>query len=71
MNTPPKSLSQRRVVVIAGAFAVLASAMTPASAEAMGEKAHVTRKPVTAAHRHGGGGGSLSVEWTLTARLRP
>lgn len=71
MNTPPKSLSQRRVVVIAGAFAVLASAMTPAWAAVMREKAHMARKPAAASHRYGRGGGPFSVGWAFTAQLRP
>ena len=71
MNTPPKSPSQRRAVVIAGAFAVLASAVTPVFAAVPREKAHFTKKPATPARSHGGSGGAFSLERTITAVLRP
>lgn len=72
MNTSWKSPSQRRVVVIAVACAVLAAAMTPASAAVIQGKAHLVRKAVPAARTHGGvGGGLFSLEFAMTAVLRP
>lgn len=78
MNAPGKSPSVRRVVVIAGAAAALASAMTPVSAASpLRPKPALTGKghsPVTAKHRRGvagGGSGLLSFQWAITSMLRP
>lgn len=72
MNTPEKSPSHRRVVVIAGAWAVLASAVTPVFAAPLREKAHLTKKPAASARSRGGGGGeAFSLERMITAVMRP
>ncbi|WP_341633364.1 hypothetical protein [Sphingomonas agri] len=72
VNTPSKSPSQRRVVVIAGAWAVLASAVTPVFAEPPRERARFTKKSAAPARSPGGGsGGAFSLERTITAVLRP
>ena len=79
MSTLGKSPSDWRVVVIAGAFAVLTSAMTPDRAAAANHpKASTVKKPAetTAPPRpqtRGGGGpaGPLSLEWRAAEALRP
>ena len=82
MNVLGKSPSPMRVVVIAGAVALLASAVTPAYAAAPAGKDRVAKKrlpaPAPAPRRDrtntdGGGGGSgpISLEWTVSATLRP
>jgi hypothetical protein len=73
VNVPGKSPSVWRVVVIAGAGAVLASAMTPAAQAATPAKkaALAKRRPVTNAPKGGGGGGPQSLEWAIHAMLRP
>jgi len=73
VNVPGKSPSVWRVVVIAGASAVLASAMTPAAqAVTPVKKAPVAKKrPVTRVPKGGGGGGPQSLEWAINAILRP
>ena len=77
-NVPGRSPSPWRVVVISGAFAVFASAMTPAfAAEPLKHKAAAGkhwRKPALAkrlGNTAGGGSGNLSLEWTISAMLRP
>ena len=73
MNVPGKSPSHWRVVVIAGAGAVLVSAVTPAfAAQPRPKKAAVEKKrpPVTVS-KGGGGSGSHWVEWAISATLRP
>ena len=86
MNMPGKSLSPVRVAVIAGAFVVLASAVTPAHAATLAPtqpvaKQRVAKKrppappPAPAPNRGnlggGGNGGPFSLDWTLAAGLRP
>lgn len=71
MNVPGKSPSVWRVVVIAGAGAVLASAMTPAFAAAPARKSAIARKRAAATASRGGGAGPPSLEWTISAMLRP
>ena len=79
MNAPGKSPSVWRVVVIAGSFAVLASAMTPASAAPNRPKETAAKKqakvtPAPARLTGGGGGahaGPLSLEWRAADNLRP
>lgn len=71
-NVPGKSPSVRRVAVIAGAFTVLASAVTPASAAPQRAKPAATKKqgsrvPVAC----GGRTGPASLEWAISAPLRP
>ena len=76
MKAPGKSPSVRRRVVIAGAFAVLASAMTTASAAAPApSKPQPVKKhklpPPPAPRSNGGSSGLLSLEWAIGAALRP
>lgn len=72
MNTPSKSPSQRRAVVIAGAWVVLASAVTPVFAAPPREQVHAAKKTAAPAHSRGGGsGGAFSLERTITSVLRP
>ena len=73
MNVPGlKSPSPWRVVVIAGAVAVLSSAMTPACAAAAPTRPVVVKKPIAKPERpHGGASGPHSLEWTITTSLRP
>jgi len=64
------------VVVIAGAIAVLASAMTPLSAAERVTKAPASKplklvRPKRVANTGGGSSGMLSLEWTIGAMLRP
>lgn len=73
-----RSPSPWRVAVITGAIAVLASAMTPASAAQWPNKKTAVgkqwRKPALAkrlANTAGGGSGMLSLDWMITAMLRP
>jgi hypothetical protein len=72
---PGKSPSVWRVGVIAGAFAVLACAVTPAVAaphrtkETVKKPARTTTQPARPSKE--GSGGSLSLEWTISATLRP
>ena len=79
---PGKSPSPVRVAVIAGAFAMLASAVTPAQAAVPAAKERVAKQrtvkkrpaPVPSpAQRQGGGGASrrLSLEWMIGAEMRP
>ena len=79
MITLGKSPSPKRVVAIAGAVAVLVSAVAPASA-ASPRKEPVARKqakaPVLPVRPAGGGGGGsrsgpLSLEWRAAEPLRP
>jgi hypothetical protein len=73
VNVPRKSPSVWRVVVIAGAGAVLTSAMTPAAQAVTPIKktAVAKKRPVTRAPKGGGGGGPQSLEWAINAILRP
>jgi hypothetical protein len=72
VNVPGKSPSHRRVVVIAGAFVLLASAMTPASAAGPQAKAGPAKKRPPRVSPHGGSSsGPFSLEWAITAALRP
>ena len=86
MNVPGKSPSLIRVAVIAGAFAVLSSAVTPAFAATPATPQPVAKRPMIkkrppapqpapAPNRGnpggGGTGGPFSLDWTLTAGLRP
>ena len=73
MNVPGKSPSAWRVVVTAGVFTVLASAVTPASAAPPVKRAHPAKKQPQAASQGGGGGsgGRAWLEWAITASLRP
>lgn len=78
MNALGKSPSPMRVVVIAGAVAVLASAMTPASAATSRPKEtpakKVSKTPLPPARPNSGGGGHagpLSIEWRAVEPLRP
>jgi len=83
---PGKSPLPVRVAVIASAFAVLASAVTPAQAATRAAtqpiaKQRVAKKrppapaPAPAPNRGnlggGGNGGPFSLDWTLAAGLRP
>ena len=70
MNAPVKSPS-RRVAVIAGAIAVLASAMTPATAAPPREKPRPTKKQHTEHRTAGGGATALSLERMIIAALQP
>jgi hypothetical protein len=82
VNVAGKSPSPVRVAVIAGAFAVLASAVTPAYAAAPAGKVLVGKKrppaprstpaPGNGSSSKGGGtGGPVSLDWTISATLRP
>jgi len=86
VNVPGKSPSPVRVAVIAGAFAALASAVTPAHAaipaaaqpvatQRVPKKRPPAPPPVPAPNRGnvggGGNGGPFSLDWTVTAALRP
>ena len=86
MNVAGKSPSPVRVAVIASAFVVLASAVTPAHAATLAPtqpvaKQRVPKKrppappPAPAPDRGnlggGGNGGPFSLDWTLAAGLRP
>ena len=73
MNAPGKSPSAWRRVVIAGAFAVLASAVTPASvaAAAPAKPQPVKKHKPVPPRSSGGSSGLLSLEWTIGAALRP
>ena len=72
MNAPEKSPSVRRWVVIAGAFVVLTSAMTPAYAVPQRAKPPSAKKhALVPAPRGSGSSGMLSIEWTMTSALRP
>jgi len=79
VNTPGKSPSDWRVVVIAGAVAVLASAMTPDPAAAANrpKPSAVKKQPKTTSapprpdSRGGGHAGPLSLEWRAAEALRP
>ena len=73
MNVPGKSPSVWRVVAIAGAGAVLASAMTPAAqAVTPAKKVAVAKKrPAATASKAAGGGGPQSLDWAISATLRP
>jgi hypothetical protein len=76
VNVPGKSPSVWRVVVIAGAGAVLASAMTPAfAARPLGKmsapKKHRSEIARPARSPAGGNSGRMSFEWAITSVLRP
>jgi hypothetical protein len=75
VNAPGKSPSVRRVVVIAGALTLLASAMTPAIAGQQHVKAVAAKKHNPPAPRPqssgGSGAGPLSLEWSIASSLRP
>ena len=72
MNVPGKSPSVWRVVAIAGAGAVLASAMTPAAqAVTPAKKVSVAKKRPAATSKPAGGGGPQSLDWAINATLRP
>jgi hypothetical protein len=74
VNVPGKSPSIWRVVVNAGAGAVLASAMTPVAHAAAPIKttAVAKKRPATRTPKGGGGGGGpQSLEWAINAMLRP
>ena len=70
MNAPVKSPS-RRVAVIAGAIAVLASAMTPAAAASPREKPRPSKKQNSEHRTVGGGAGALSLERMIIAAFQP
>jgi cation diffusion facilitator CzcD-associated flavoprotein CzcO len=73
VNVPGKSPSVWRVVVIVGAGAVLASAMTPAAqAVTRAKKVTVAKKrPAATASKAAGGGGPQGLDWAINAPLRP
>jgi hypothetical protein len=75
VNVLDKSPSSMRVVVIAGAFAVLASAVTPVhAASPVRVKVSRARKSPSSPARVANAGGSarrLSLEWAIGAELRP
>lgn len=73
MNVPGKFPSVWRVVVIAGAGAVLASAVTPAAQAVTPIKkvAVVKKRPVTTPQKGAGGGGPQSLDWAINGTLRP
>ena len=83
MSALGKSPSLKRVGIIAGAFAVLASAVTPACAAAPVAKERVVKKrphvppPPPAPRREhsgggaGGSGGPMSLDWSISSALRP
>jgi hypothetical protein len=83
VNVLGKSPSPMRVAVIAGAVALLASAMTPVHAASPVAKERVAKKrpptpppaPVPSRTNSGGGGGGtggpVSLDWTISAALRP
>ena len=70
MNAQAKTPSVLRVVVIAGAAAVLASAVTPASAASVHAK-HTARAPRPSPLATGGASGRFSLLWMIHAPLRP
>jgi hypothetical protein len=67
---PGKSPSHWRVVVIAGAGAVLVSAMTPVHAAAPDNKAVAKKRPAPALSQKGHEG-PPSFRWVVGAALRP
>jgi hypothetical protein len=70
VNAEAKSPSVLRVVVIAGATAVLASAVTPVhAAPAHQKRTFLVRKPPSLPRR--GGAGPVLLEWMTRASLRP
>ena len=76
MNAREKSPSARRVVVTVGALLALASAVTPASAtprarETLKKHSSSTQQPRHGTANRGGGGGLLSIEWTVSSTVRP
>ena len=83
MNVLGKSPSPMRVAVIAGAVALLASAVTPVHAAPVRSKAKIAAKPLqpqqvsaapapSPARKTGGGSaGRLSLQWMIGAELRP
>ena len=76
MSARAKSPSVLRVVVIAGAFAVLASAVTPAYAAPPHAKHEPAKKPRIVqpvgqpSSGSGGSSGPFSIEWMITAPMR-
>jgi hypothetical protein len=58
------------VVVTAGAFLALASAVTPACAAEQRAKPPV-KKALSRVAQSGGGSGPVSLEWAVRAPLRP
>jgi hypothetical protein len=70
VNAQAKSPSVLRVVVIAGATAVLASAVTPASAASAHSKRAVPA-PKPQPPSTGGSSGPISLQWMIGAPLRP
>ena len=83
MNVLGKSPSPMRVAVIAGAVALLASAVTPVHAAPVRSKTKIAAKPLqpqqvsaapapSPARKTGGGSaGRLSLQWMIGAELRP
>jgi hypothetical protein len=79
MNSAPgKSPSVWRVVAIAGAGVLFASAMAPARAAAMPAKPVLAKKklpdlvrPQQPAGRGGGSASPLSLQWMMGSGLRP
>ena len=76
MNAPGKSPSPKRVVVTAGALLTLSLAVTPAYAAPARTKGDAAKKadsprPARTQAASGGTAGPRSLEWAITATLRP
>lgn len=71
MNAKAKYPSSWRVAVIAAAFGVIVSAMTPAYAVPNRKAVTAKKRLATPASKAGGGAGPASLEWAISSPLRP